>query len=179
LYAADATRVVGTWRLVADATAAAGLRMSQPNAGAAKLTTALAAPSNYFELTFNAEAGRGYRLWLRGKATNNSFANDSAHVQFSGSVTPAGAPTWRIGTTSSTVFVLEDCSGCGVSGWGWADNGYGADGPLVFFSTSGPQTIRIQQREDGLSIDQIVLSPDTYRNAAPGATKNDTTIVAR
>jgi len=179
LYAADATRIAGSWSLVADTTAAAGRRMSQPNAGAAKLTTALAAPTNYFELTFTAEAGRGYRLWIRGKAQNNSFANDSAHVQFSGSVTPAGTPTWRIGTTSSTAYVLEDCSGCGVSGWGWADNGYGVDGPLVFFATTGPQTIRIQQREDGLSIDQIVLSPGTYLNTAPGATKNDSTIVTR
>jgi glucose/arabinose dehydrogenase len=179
LYAADATKIAGTWSLVADATAAAGKRMSQPNAGAAKLVTALAAPPNYFELTFQAEAGRGYRLWIRGKAQSNSYTNDSAHVQFSGSVTSTGAATYRIGTTSSTAFVLEDCAGCGVSGWGWADNGYGADGPLIYFAATGPQTIRIQQREDGLSIDQIVLSAETYLSIAPGATKNDATIVSR
>ena len=179
LYAAHASSVAGGWRLVADATAAAGQRMSQPNAGAAKLVTPLASPANFFELTFNAEAGRGYRLWIRGKAQNNSYTNDSAHVQFSGSVTSGGTPTYRIGTTSSTAFVLEDCAGCGVSGWGWADNGYGMAGPLIYFATTGPQTVRIQQREDGLSIDQIVLSAGTYLNAAPGTTKNDTTIVPR
>jgi hypothetical protein len=38
--------------------------------------------------------------------------------------------------------------------------------------------MRIQQREDGLSIDQIVLSPDTYLSASPGPTKHDRTILA-
>jgi hypothetical protein len=68
-----------------------------------------------------------------------------------------------------------------VAGWGWEDNGYGAGvlGPLIYFATSGPQTVRIQTREDGLSIDQIVLSPGTYLSSAPGAAKNDTTIVPR
>ena len=179
LYAADATKIAGTWSLVADATAAAGRRLSQPNAGTAKLVTALAAPANYFELTFNAEAARGYRLWIRGKALSNSHANDSVHVQFSGSVTSSAAPIYRIGTTSSTAFVLEDCAGCGVAGWGWADNGYGVDGPLIYFAATGPQTIRIQQREDGLSIDQVVLSPTTYLTRAPGAAKNDGTILTR
>ena len=44
---------------------------------------------------------------------------------------------------------------------------------------AGPQTIRVQVREDGLSIDQIVLSADRYLAVAPGAARNDTTIVPR
>jgi hypothetical protein len=48
-------------------------------------------------------------------------------------------------------------------------------GPPAYFA-AGPQTIRIQVREDGFSIDQIVLSPTTYLNASPGSLKNDTTI---
>ena len=178
LYAADATRVAGNWRLVADTTAAAGQRMGEPNAGAPKLVTALASPTSFFEVTFTAEAGRAYRLWVRGKAASNSYTNDSAHLQFSGSLTSSGSPIYRIGTTSSTVFVLEDCAACGVAAWGWADNGYGMDGELLYF-TAGPQTVRIQSREDGLSIDQIVLSPTTYLTRAPGTTKNDTTILPK
>ena len=176
LYAAEATRIAGNWRLVADSTAALGQRMSEPNAGAPKVLTASISPTSFFELTFTAEAGRAYRLWVRGKAASNSYANDSAHIQFSGSVTSTGGGVYRIGSTSSTVFVLEDCAACGVSGWGWADNGYGEDGPLIYF-TAGPQTIRIQTREDGLSIDQIVLSPSTYLSTRPGTAKNDATIV--
>jgi hypothetical protein len=41
------------------------------------------------------------------------------------------------------------------------------------------QTIRIQRREDGISIDQIVLSRVTYLARSPGATKNDATILPR
>ena len=81
-----------------DATAAGGAKIRNPNAGAAKITTASATPANYFELTFNAEAGRGYRLWVRGRADSNNWANDSVFVQFNNSVTSAGAETWRIGS---------------------------------------------------------------------------------
>ena len=59
---------------------------------------------------------------------------------------------------------LEDCSGCGLSGWGWQDNGWGVGvlGPEVVFASSGTQRIRVQTREDGFTIDQIVLSPQRY-----------------
>jgi endonuclease/exonuclease/phosphatase family metal-dependent hydrolase len=168
----------GAWTKVADSTAAAGVRMSIPEAGRAKVTTAYAAPANYFEMTFTANAGTAYRLWFRGKAASNSYSADSAYVQFSSSVTSSGAAAFRIGTTAATTITIEDCSGCGVSGWGWNDNYYGSStGSLIYFASSGTQTIRVQNREDGLSIDQIVLSPVLYRSAAPGAKKNDTTIL--
>ena len=162
-----------------DASAAGGARLQNPNLGAAKLTTPLASPTRYFEMPFNAEAGVGYRLWIRGTGTSNHYANDSAYVQFDRSVDQAGVPVYRIGTTSATTYTLEDCSGCGLSGWGWQDNGYGTGvlGPLLYFATSGPQRIRVQVREDGLGIDQIVLSPQKYLQLAPGAPKNDTVIL--
>jgi hypothetical protein len=179
LRAADAAVIKGTWSIVADSTAAGGSRISNPNANAPKPSSASAAPANYFELSFSADAGTPYRLWIRGKAQNDSYDNDSAFIQFSDSVTSSGAPIWRIGTTSAAAVVLEDCSGCNVQGWGWQDNGYGTGvlGPAVYFQSAGSHTIRVQVREDGLSIDQIVLSPGTYLTARPGATKNDTTIL--
>jgi hypothetical protein len=181
LYGTDAARFAGTWRMVADATAAGGSRINNPDQGVAKILTASGSPANYGEWTFNAEAGRGYRLWIRGKADRESHTNDSVHVQFSGSVTSSGTATFRIGSTSSTVYVLQDCASCTDRGWGWQDNGYGTGvlGDLIYFATTGPQTIRIQNREDGLSIDQIVLSPTTYFTTSPGATQNDTTIVPK
>ena len=38
-------------------------------------------------------------------------------------------------------------------------------------------TIRIQTREDGLSVDQIVLSAQRYFEFAPGNVRFDTTIL--
>jgi hypothetical protein len=132
-------------------------------------------------LTFTAEAGRPYRLWIRGKADSNSWSNDSVFVQFSNSVTAAGTPIYRIGTTSATDVNLEACSGCGVAGWGWQDNGYGTGvlGPPIYFANSGPATVRVQTREDGYAIDQIVLSHSAWVTASPGALKNDTTILVK
>ncbi len=179
LRASGAATLAGGWRLVSDPTAADGLALSHPDAGAPKLTSALAAPVHYVEMTFNAEAGRAYRLWLRGRADRDSWANDSVFIQFSGTVDSGGSAVHRIGTTDSTTVNLEDAAGAGLAGWGWQDNGWGAGvlGPLVQFAAGGPQTIRIQTREDGLRFDQIVLSSGAYLSAAPGPLKGDTTIL--
>jgi hypothetical protein len=120
-------------------------------------------------------------LWVGGKAQNNCKANDSVMVQFSTSVDASGVASNRIGTTSGQDVILEDCSSCTLSGWGWQDNGSGANvmGPAIYFGQSGPQTIRVQIKEDGMSIDQIVLSAARYLTVSPGALKNDTTILVR
>ena len=180
LYASEAARV-GSYSVVADASAAGGARIFNPDAGAAKLASALASPAAYFEMSFTAQAGTAYRLWIRSKAQNDDPFNDSVFVQFSDSVTSSGAAVSRIGTASSETINLEDCSGCGLSGWGWQDNGWGIGvmGPLVYFQATGTHTIRIQPREDGLSIDQIVLSASTYLNTAPGTLMNDSTILPK
>jgi hypothetical protein len=178
LYAKNATVVQGAWSLISDTTAAGGARMANPDLGAAKPAVAAAAPASYFELPFTAQAGVAYRLWIRGKAQGDSWLNDSTFVQFSGSLDTSGAPVYRIGTTSAAVVSIEEGSGAGVSGWGWQETGYGYGvyGPLITFNQA-QQTLRIQVREDGLSIDQIVLSPAQYLTTAPGLAKNDSTIL--
>jgi hypothetical protein len=101
-------------------------------------------------------------------------------VQFNDSTNANGAAVYRIGTTGSTSYSLEQCGNCGVEGWGWEDNGWGGVdvmGPLIYFATSGTHTIRVQVREDGLAIDQMLLSPDRYVSSSPGVNKNDTTIL--
>jgi len=107
----------------------------------------------------------------------NFWGNDSAWVQFNDATDAAGHPLRRAGTASGTSVNLEDCSGCGESEWGWQDNGYGAGvlGDPVRFPTSGTHQMVVQIREDGFSIDQIVLSSGRYLGAAPGALKNDST----
>ena len=179
LYAAEAPVRTGNWQVGPDATAAGGLRMRYADAGGPRLTVPFANPTEYFELTFNVQAGIPYRLWFRGKADANSVANDSAWVQFSNSVDSSGQPIFQIGTTSAIMINMEECTGCGLSAWGWNDTAINGLGPLVYFSTSGLQTIRVQLREDGLSIDQLVLSPQTYLNSSPGAFKNDIVILPK
>ena len=172
--------IAGDWTRVADPTAAAGASLLNPDRGAAKVVMALASPSDYFEMTFEAQAGTPYRLWLRGKASGDYWANDSVHLQFDDTVAPDGTtPTYRIGTSDSAVVNLEDCSGCGLSGWGWQDSGWGVGvlGPLVYFARSGSHTMRVQPREDGLAVDQIFFSADKYLTTPPGPVKDDATVL--
>ena len=82
-------------------------------------------------------------------------------MRLSDARTGGGTTCAAIGTTASAEFVLQDGpNGPDDHGWGWTDNGWGAFGAAVYFATSGTHTIRIQQREDGAIVDQIVISPD-------------------
>jgi hypothetical protein len=175
LYTSDvpAGSVFGKWRHEADASAAGGAKLRHPDANAAKRAAALAMPADYFDMTFMAEANVPYHLWIRSRGDADAWSNDSVFVQFS---SVAGA---LIGTTGAAEMNLEDCSGCRIAGWGWQDNGYGVVGADLVFTQSGLQTLRVQTREDGIAIDQMVLSPLPSRTMAPGALKNDTTIVPR
>ena len=177
LHAESVSSIAGNWQYVADGTAAGGGRLWNPDRGEAKLARPSGSPRNYVEFQFTADAYRPYRLWIRGKADGDAWTNDSVFVQFSGAIDDYAQPAYRIGTTDATIVSIENCNGCGVAGWGWEDNGYGDFGPLIYFENSGPQTIRIQQREDGISIDQIVLSPSAYLTAAPGSSSADTAIL--
>jgi endonuclease/exonuclease/phosphatase family metal-dependent hydrolase len=178
LRPAGAATLTGNWIVQTDCTAAGGAAVVNPNLALPR-TRAMAEPADYFEMTFDADAGKPYRLWIRARAASDGWRNDSVSVQFSGAVDALGRPVFRIGTTDRTIFRLEECIGCDMSGWGWQDNGYGPGvlGPEIWFETSGPQTIRIQRREDGIRIDQVVLSPAAWLTSPPGATLNDATIL--
>src|SRR6185295_20281159 len=109
IYADDAATVAGDWRIEFDSSAALGRKLRNPNRGAAKLAAPLAAPADYVDFQFEASAGVSYRLWLRGRADADNWANDSVYVQFSDSVDAGGAAVWRIGSPSGTSVNLEDC----------------------------------------------------------------------
>src|SRR5262249_54398366 len=75
---------------------------------------------------------------------------------------------------------LWTCATCNSVGWGWQRNAYWLpDTGDVWFENSGQHTLRVQVREDGAEIDQIVLSPVTYGTNPPGPVSNDNTIVPK
>ena len=168
----------GAWEVVADSSAASGNRLFHPDAGAPKSTAPLANPVDYLEIPFLADKTQVYKLWVRLKAERNYWGNDSVWVQVTGAKDQAGNPLYAIGSSSGLAVNLEECANCGISGWGWEDDGWGSvnrNGVLLHFPEGGVQTLRIQTREDGVSIDQIVLSASRYRTARPGSAKNDDT----
>jgi hypothetical protein len=180
LYSTDVSTMTGNWTRVNSSSGAAGFRMQSTDFGAPAVDSPLAAPGDYFEAQFVPQANRPYRLWLRLRASGDSKFNDSVWVQLSGAVDSGGSPLWRTGTGSGLLVNLEACSNCGVASWGWTNGAWWlGDAAIVRFPSSSTETIRIQTREDGLDIDQIVLSPSTYFDAAPGSATRDTTVVAK
>ena len=140
----------------------------------------LASPGDYVDVTFNANAGTPYTIWLRLRALNNLKANDSLWVQFSDALA-GGAQVYALNTTSGLLVNLAtDGTGSSLNAWGWQNRAYWLSQPTtITFATSGAHTLRIQVREDGVQFDQIVLSPSTYLNAAPGGPTADSTIVPK
>ena len=172
-----AAAIRGTeWVRTSQGDAAGGAMLPNPDRGAAKRAAALASPGSYVEFTVNAAAGVPYYLWMRMRASSNSYSNDSLYVQFNGAVNAQGAPLARIGTTNGLSLILEEGQDAHVAGWGWNDSDYGGTAVPIYFAQSGLQTVRIQQREDGIGWDQLILS-SVARTTRPGLLKNDSTIL--
>jgi hypothetical protein len=168
----------GRWLMVSDSSAAGGTTLSNPNLNQGKPSaTTIANPASYVEATFPAAAGVPYRVWVRLRADSDYYGNDSIYVQFSGSTTSTGSGAWRIGTSEALPIILEEGRDAGVAGWGWNDASYGSLAAPVYFDDDGVQRIRVQQREDGVRIDQIVITAGDYFDARPGALRGDTTIL--
>ncbi|HXI26945.1 MAG TPA: phosphatidylserine/phosphatidylglycerophosphate/cardiolipin synthase family protein, partial [Vicinamibacterales bacterium] len=77
IYPAKGTIVGTRWQTVADATAAGGVAVWNPDLNQAKVAPALANPASYVEKSFTALANTPYHMWVRMKADGNSSSNDS------------------------------------------------------------------------------------------------------
>ncbi|MGE5359458.1 MAG: carbohydrate-binding protein [Bacteroidales bacterium] len=178
LRASDARNLHGNWWIGSDGSAAGGQYVGSTDYGWSVTDAPLAQPNDYFEVSFNAPANTPYHVWFRLRAGGNSKYNDSVWVQYSDARSSGGSSVYPIGTTSGLTLNLERCGGCGESGWGWQDGAYWlSQATTVQFASTGTHTIRVQIREDGVGIDQIVLSPATYLYASPGQMTGDTVIV--
>ncbi|MFP2908552.1 hypothetical protein ACLESD_26560 [Pyxidicoccus sp. 3LFB2] len=154
------------WSLVSDTAAVAGRALS--NAGGV-LGAVSATPSSYAEATFQAEAGRTYYVWVRGRGdAPGNFSSDAFWVQFNQSNTPTGTPTARIGTTSAASYNGY----AALTGYNWlggdATNDNEDVAPLAIrFAASGTQTVRIQSRQGPLRIDEVWLSTTQSTRPVP------------
>ncbi len=178
IRASDVSTIRGNWHIAYDDTAAGGRYLASNDNGWSTTETPLASPADYFEASFSAPAG-SYHVWLRLRATNNSKYNESVWVQFSDAVNGSGSAIYRIGTTGGLLVNLERCNSCGVSGWGWQDGAYWlSQASTIRFTTTGTHRVRVQTREDGVQIDQIVISSGNYLYESPGQLTNDRTILS-
>jgi len=182
IYASDIPTgsLHGTWGFASDSKSPNGVKLATPNNGNSYTSAPLAFPSDYVDVAFNATAYVPYTIWLRLRALSNSKSNDSVWVQFSDAKT-AGGPAYLMNTTSGLIVNLATDNGNGsLFDWGWQNTVYSlSQQTTITFATTGTHTLRLQVREDGVQVDQIVLSPSTYLQMAPGPTSNDSTIVPK
>jgi hypothetical protein len=182
IYASDLPPAAlhGSWTVAPDPQSPNGTKLVTSDTGFAATDAPLVTPAHFVEVTFNADAGRPYTLWLRLKALNNSKFNDAVWVQFSDALA-GGSPIYPIGSASGlAVNLATDGSAASLNGWGWQNSAYWMSQPTtVTFASAGAHTLRIQLREDGVQLDQIVLSATTYLNVAPGSATNDSMIVPK
>jgi hypothetical protein len=182
IYASDTASIAlhGSWSAASDPSSPNGIKLVTPDNGWASTAAPLAAPADYIEVTFNADAGRPYTLWLRLQALARSKYNDSVWVQFSDALANGSAVYPLNSTSALLVNLATDGQAGSLNGWGWSNSAYWLAQPTtVTFATGGTHTLRIQVREDGVQLDQIVLSPTTYLNTPPGPPTSDTTIVPK
>jgi endonuclease/exonuclease/phosphatase family metal-dependent hydrolase len=180
LYASDAKVVRGHWAQRASAGAAGSMTLAASDAGWSTTEAPLASPAHYVEFTFAAPSNTAYHVWLRLRAAGNSKWNDSVWVQFSDALHANRSAAYRIHTTNGLLVNLARCGDCALDGWGWQDTSYWLKQPArIEFSSSGSHTLRIQTREDGVEIDQVVLSPANFAGRPPGPLLADATIVRK
>ncbi|PYR74203.1 MAG: hypothetical protein DMF86_18820, partial [Acidobacteria bacterium] len=112
IYASDigASQRHGVSTTAADSTSPNGIKLVTPDNGWASLDVPLASPADYVDVTFNANAGTSYRLWLRLQATANSKFNDSVWVQFSDALS-GGSSIYPLNSTSALNVNLATDSG--------------------------------------------------------------------
>jgi hypothetical protein len=192
IYASDipSSALHGVWQKASDSTSPNNVKLVTPVQTPNPTSNAAASPTDFVDITFTANAGVPYTLWLRLQATNNSKFSDSIYLQFSDALVN-GASVYPIGTTESLVVNLAtDGTAASDQLWGWVNGAYWlTQAATVSFASSGSHTLRIQVREYGVQFDQIVLSPSQFYDAtascptscagAPGPVSNDGTIVPK
>ena len=170
----------GSWATASDPTSPNTVKLVTPDFGLSQLDAPLATPTDYIDVTFTANASTSYTLWLRLQATADSKWNDAVWVQYSDAQS-GGSSVFPLNTTSGLLVNLAtSAEATSLNKWGWVNTAYWlSQATTVTFATTGSHTLRIQIREDGVQLDQIVLSPSHYLTSPPGGPTNDTTVVPK
>lgn len=99
---------------------------------------------------------------------------------------PLGAPTILLAHSPDIILArgdgliinLYDNNNRSLRGWGWQDGKRSKSKGDVYFAKDGQHTLRIQRREDGVAIDQIVISPERFLLTQPEDKVSKTGIIS-
>lgn len=125
----------------------------------------LASPRDYADYEFEADAGKKYFIWVRGKALGDHLS-DATWIQFDELI-----GTGRLGETYSSE------KGFGnwrdreeENAWAWSSSLPQSPPQTITFRKSGRHRLRVQLRHGPHRIDQIWLS--TTRTSRPGSSES-------
>jgi hypothetical protein len=118
-----ASALHGSWSTASDPTAADGTKLVTSGSGFATTEVALASPAHYVDVTFTAQAGIPYAVWLRLNALNDNKFNDSVWVQFS-DASANGAPSIRSIPGRACALSGDRRDRVSLDGWGWQNGCY-------------------------------------------------------
>ena len=168
----------GPGRLIADTTAAYGVAMGNPDAGLAKVTTALAATCELRRVHLPGGRGQSLSPWGRGKADKDSWANDSVQSSSAAlSMRRGGRGANRIDERlRHQPRGRRQRRGGGLGLAGQRLRRGRALGLVVKFQTSGPRRCACRPGRTASTSTRFVLSSVKYLTVAPGPLKNDSTI---
>jgi hypothetical protein len=122
-----------------------------------------AAPENYAEFEFEAEAGKTYHIWVRGKALDHNIMRDAFWMQFNN----------RIGTEELGPGYQN---AIGFGNWldvfppltyAWSSASPKGPPQTVIFDHAGKQKLRIQPRHPRHYLEQIWLSTSQKESPPP------------
>jgi predicted MPP superfamily phosphohydrolase len=91
------SRMSGAWKKIDDSTSHFTPVITDAPDSKVKHNTPLLEPEDYFEVDFYARGEVNYHIWVRMKAEDNLYSNDSFYIQFNDSVDKQGNPVYRIG----------------------------------------------------------------------------------
>lgn len=134
---------------------AGGSMITTPDAGLLK-AGATGSPAMHYPIRFDS-AGT-YTVWVRGwgDTVGNEGKSDSVHVGING--------------TLSTAKAIENFP----AGWHWSSQTRGGGTATLTVPSAGLHTVTIWMREDGLSLDKLVLSLDPdYTPAGQGPAQTE------
>lgn len=116
--------------------------------------------------TIQVQSGIPYRCWIHMKV-GEPFGVSQANimfVQFTDAVDEANQEILNVGTGSYLT-----AEGPTQQGWTWVecDRADSEAEPLVYFTTSGEVTVRLQAGAEGVGFDQFLLSSDRFLDQPP------------
>lgn len=174
IHVADVCDFHGSFHQEDDSTAAEDIRAEDmPNLGLRVGghfgNSAESHPEHYFDVSFNANKDTKYHVWARLKVVAESDwgTSDSLYMQFSDSYMDIGYtdPVNQIWGNEGLVVTHGDDT------WEWNDiwTGITNRGEEFYLANNGAHTLRVQRREDGFAVDQVVISSSTYMSGSPGS----------